>query len=972
MSSPPLNSSSLRDLFDELIDLTPEQRDVRFASLKLPDAAYEQLRAMLVFDELITLEAEQREAHLRGLDLSPSERAQLQAMLDTDTAVPGFLRASAAEAIHRLSSEEDDALGQSLIGTSIGSFQLIEMIGQGGSSAVFRAARKAGDGSQIVALKLLRTGLYSADAQRRFRREQAFLAQLTHPNIASLIEGGVSSAGIPYIAMELVDGIPITQAADARGLTVAERLQWFVTLCRTIESAHSALIVHRDLKPSNLLVTQSGDLKVLDFGIAKLVDNHDGVTRTQSISLTPEYAAPEQFKSAPLTTAVDVYALGIVLGELLTGQRLTGLLRASSVVAAASSNDASLPHGLPSRLALAKQLRGDLDSILKTALAEDATMRYRSAGAFADDVERHLVGRTVRAHPPSRWYRTRKFVSRHRTIVMTSSILLVALVAALGVALWQADVARRHAQSAREQAERAEAVRDLLVSVFNAAGADLPKDKRPNVQDIVDQATLKLTAQNAIPDATRIDLLLTLAKVAYSVGSYDRSLALLDHADSAIESVYGEHSSMWLDAKVLRASALADKAMTAEAAALLEPLRERLLVQHDAVGVQGLTTLGNSLRNQGHTDEGVELVHKALVIAQEQTPQVPEVLLPALINEATLLINAQRFKEGLESAETALTYWQKQGAPASQSIIGLYGTIALAAEAAGDISRAENAYKEAIALGDRFFDKANPAAAWNIGMYGSFLIAQGRTDEAEPYALKGLEMRREVFGQADPRTLSGVAAMVKMYSGKRDFAKAVEWGTQGVDTCRANAVNNVICPRLLALRGRSYSNLGRFVEADNDLRDALESQSKLSGDTSPAYAYILDNLVVLKINQHDYDGALSAADRVLAINLKAKGGMIQADLTTRFHRAEALYGLSRNDEAVTELLEIEPKYSELFPSGGLRFDILSLKARALNRAQRFADASDAASRALAIDNKPANIETNAIETLKKISLASKP
>ena len=432
---------SLRQLFDEIVELPPVLRDTRISALDIAEDMRNDLRIMVSFDELMQHAPEQRIRELEKFNLTDADRKRLRQMLTSDARVPELLQATAAEASRRL--DGDDELAQSLVGTNIGTFRLLALIGQGGSSVVFRAERAAGDGSQVVALKLLRTGLYSADAQRRFRREQAILAQLTHPNIASLIEGGLSEAGIPYIAMELVEGVPITHAANARGLNIEQRLVLFCMLCRTIEAAHAALIVHRDLKPSNLLITYSGELKVLDFGIARLLDD-DAATRTQSVVLTPEYAAPEQFKPGPLTTAVDIYALGVLLAELLTGNRLGSNARASSSISVRtnSRNDAST-NGLPPPRELVRKLRGDLDSILMTALAEEPGMRYRSANAFADDIERYLAARPVRAHPPSHWYRMRKFVTRHRVNFALTGIVFFAMLAAL--VLTAALVGRDHA-----------------------------------------------------------------------------------------------------------------------------------------------------------------------------------------------------------------------------------------------------------------------------------------------------------------------------------------------------------------------------------------------------------------------------------------------------------------------------------------------------------------------------------------------
>jgi len=425
--------TSLREAFDAIVELPPALRGARISELDATEGFRKRLRMMVAFDELIQHAPEHRALELARLNLADPAQMRLHHMLTAEERMPELLEATAAGASHR--SGEDEALEQALVGTNIGTFRLLALIGQGGSSIVFRAERAVGDGSQVVALKLLRTGLYSADAQRRFRREQGILARLTHPNIASLIEGGVSETGIPYIAMELVEGVPITWAADARALGIEKRLVLFCTLCRAIQVAHAAFVVHRDLKPSNLLITRAGDLKLLDFGIAGLVDDHDLATRMHSVVLTPEYAAPEQYRTGPLTTAVDIYALGVLLGELLTGQRLTTNARASSSVAAkGDGKNASMPKGLPPPKELVRRLRGDLDAILTLGLAVDPASRYRSADAFADDIERYLAGRPVLAHPPSRRYRAGKFVARHRVGFAVAALLSLALSGAWGIA----------------------------------------------------------------------------------------------------------------------------------------------------------------------------------------------------------------------------------------------------------------------------------------------------------------------------------------------------------------------------------------------------------------------------------------------------------------------------------------------------------------------------------------------------------
>ncbi len=433
-----------------------------------------------VYESLIELPAHQRRAALDTLSLPEEQRRRLEAMLSEDISEPALLRLGADTAFAALNYQE--GFGAHLLGSRVGPFELMELLGEGGSALVFRATRPAGAGTQTVALKVLRTGLASPDAERRLQREQSILAQLSHPGIARLIEGGGGPSGLPYIAMEFVDGAPITRAADVRGLGFEQRLDLILRLCRIIDAAHASLVVHCDLKPSNVFLDRQGELKVLDFGIARLIEaGREGDART--VAFTPEYAAPEQFLPGAPTTAVDVFALGVMLSELLTGERLRGDgVRASD----AARNARSLPLGLPAARELARRLEGDLDAILATATAPQPADRYRSADALGDDLRRYLQGLPVAARPASRWLLARKFVRRHRGAVALTSTLLLGLLGSLGLAQWNAYTAQRAADEARAQARRADTIRDAVFDLISQADP-----VAPGRQDITIAAALE-------------------------------------------------------------------------------------------------------------------------------------------------------------------------------------------------------------------------------------------------------------------------------------------------------------------------------------------------------------------------------------------------------------------------------------------------------------------------------------------------
>ena len=474
-----------------------------------------------LFEEALLLAPEARALFLVDRCPDPGVRAAVERLLVADADADALFVGGVDAAAHAIG---DPDIVQSLPpGSHIGSFELIEVLGEGGSSTVFRAFRDAEGVRQDVALKLLRRGLYSPDAQRQFRRERQALAQLRHPGIACLIEGGVTENGLAYIALELVEGQSLTDYSREHQLNLRQRLALFQQVCRAVEAAHRALIVHRDIKPSNVLVNEDAQVKLLDFGIAKLLDSDDEM-QTHLPAFTPAYAAPEQRSGAPITTATDVYALGVLLGELITGQRLSGN---TGQTPSSQVQSESEPGVLPASPAITRRfLRGDLDNIVLKAIEAEPERRYVSAGALADDIDRLIEGRPVAAHPPSTWYRARKFVSRHRGGVATTALFLLAIMASLGIALVQAD-------AARTQARRADAARDFIVGLLRKTAPDTAAKERPDVPTLVYNAASTLPHELTDQPALRAELLYTLGDVLRDMRDFPRSEALLRMAEAA-------------------------------------------------------------------------------------------------------------------------------------------------------------------------------------------------------------------------------------------------------------------------------------------------------------------------------------------------------------------------------------------------------------------------------------------------------
>lgn len=437
---------------------------------------------------------------------------------------------------------------RALTGVRVGAYELDALIGRGGMGEVYRAHRADAQYEQEVAIKLMRPGLDTDELLRRFRTERQILARLQHPNIATLLDGGVTERGQPYLVMQYVDGVPITRYANERALDLAARLRLFATVCDAVQFAHTNLIVHRDLKPSNILVTASGDVRLLDFGIAKLLDEHARDSTTgELLLLTPEHAAPEQFLGDAITTATDVYALGVLLYELLTGFRPFQFVpaielhravceRAPTPPSAAAAADRAPAerargNGTANRPAVdRKALVGDLDCIVLEALRKEPQRRYPSAAALADDVRRYLSGFPVDARPDTFGYIAGRFLRRHRVGVATSAALAAALVALAVVSL-------RFALTTREQARMIARERDVAVRV-SAFLEDLFKAPDPfaivavrrdtmRIRDFLAEGTDKVRSRLGGQPIVQAQLLTVLGRAHMNLGLLESAEPLL-------------------------------------------------------------------------------------------------------------------------------------------------------------------------------------------------------------------------------------------------------------------------------------------------------------------------------------------------------------------------------------------------------------------------------------------------------------
>ncbi len=471
------------------------------------------------------------------------------------------------EELLRLEEDSEDFLQEPVmpplpgLGTDsvVGPYRLERMLGEGGMGQVWLAQRNDGLYQRRVALKLLRPGLADPNLRLRFTRERQILARLEHPHIARLLDAGISGDGQPYLALEYVEGEPITDWCRAHDVTVDARLRLFQQVCRALSHAHANLIVHRDLKPSNILVTPLGEARLLDFGIAKLLDSPDAMidrTRTGARAFTLHYAAPEQLRGEPVTTMTDVYALGMVLFELLTDARPYRLKRQSD----AEWEDAIL-HADPQRASQslyrqaeaepdrerAQQLRrrarivaGDLDNIAYKALSKQPEKRYASVEALAQDVQRFRDGKPVQARPQALGYRLGKFVGRHRWALATTGLTALVIASAMGIVAWQA-------QSALREASRAQAMQDFVVGLVEQAG-NASDNGLINLPALLDSGLQRVDRELARQPEARAELYGAIAQMRAGLGDYPRARALFERQSALVGTLQDPPTGLVLSA----------------------------------------------------------------------------------------------------------------------------------------------------------------------------------------------------------------------------------------------------------------------------------------------------------------------------------------------------------------------------------------------------------------------------------------
>jgi tetratricopeptide (TPR) repeat protein len=777
------------------------------------------LAVRALFDQLVDLAPAERDAVLAASDASSEVVAEALALVAASESAGTFFenpptRAPVAQ------SAEPSAYQSLSVGTRLGPFRVEALIGRGGQGEVYRAARADGQFRQVVALKLLRPE--AAQHFERFRTERQILAGLGHPAIARLVDGGTAPDGRPYLAMEFVDGVAITEFCAARKLDLAARLALFQTVCDAVSYAHRNLIVHRDLKPANVLVTAEGQVKLLDFGVAHILTEVGDDTLTQAV-LTADYAAPEQFEGRHPTTATDAHALGALLFELLVGRppwqlRNTPFAGALRLIQDNCPQASQAMAQLPQTPVPRERVAGDLDVIIQKAMRYEPEERYASVAAFSEDLDRYLAFRPVAARAGDRGYRLRRFLRRNRGRLIAATLLVAAMAAGGTGMLWQRQKAVAARQGAIVESQRASAVHDYVMLLIRTAGST-GGPAFATAKQVLDATAAQAQREAGTGTGT---ILRTLAELYAELDDFTAATALLQRdvtlAQSAGDARAQAMSRQTLAAVFVRLGRLDDAARELEQAKAYwstdRTLHAKELAQ--AAGIEA-----GLLRQRGQRDKAIALLLGAIKdltgIVGESDGEVATLQhnLGVHYLENGALDDAER------SFAEATRLLEAYGRTRSATGVALLGHRSNLALLRGKAAEAEALLRQAIDQRRALYGPSAALAALQLSL-GRMLLASLRIDEGLIVLTEALSFSAAFSGEASPTTiLLRQSRAVGLMANGRDADATPEIARAIAASGAAFGTGHIYYGLSLAARAQWRLRAGDATGARRDL-DALD------------------------------------------------------------------------------------------------------------------------------------------------------
>ena len=757
-------------------------------SISTPAERWQQLHTL--FDQTMSMEPGLRVAFvLQACGDDIALRDQLLSLL------------SITSAHHENDVPQGDVMGQDDIdedelpsGYIIGAYRIVRMIGQGGMGMVYLAERATTDFQQHVAIKVVSSGLHG-NVIARLRSERKILASLNHPNIARLYDGGTALNGRPFLVMEYVDGIRIDDYCNEHHLSIVHRLTLFQKVCAAVHYAHQQLIVHRDIKPTNILVTKDGTPKLLDFGIAKLMESgttttHTVLTQIHERVLSPEHASPEQVRGELVNTASDVYALGVLLYELLCGQKPFDFSGMSLVQIEKAVCEHTPPK--PSTIANQAVLRGDLDTIVFKAMHKDASRRYASAAALADDIDNFVNNKPVAAQSDSVLYRAQKFYDRNSLGVLTAASVLMAIIGLSIFYTWRLTIERDRAAA---EAAKSKQVSAFLVKLFQSADPSEAQGRQVTALDLLDRGAREVESQLQTQPRIRTDLEGIIGTSFTALGAYEQAQPILEQA-----------------LKTKRDNGLE---RTSDYAAMLRQL-------------------ANLKRHRGDFDSSDALFKETLALLRS-LPDVPDKdIALALSDQGSLYFERVRYAESRAMHEQALAMIKKDNTATDIERAEIMSNLATVLQKQNQYDETEKMLREVLAIRMRELGQRHPETLIAQSDLSLFLSDNGRFDEAAALVEKLLPLRRAVFGSDHPSVANVLHQLggLQTAMGKYDESDAHLQEAKTILEKKFDATNTGYVGVLRAIAVNQYYR-GRYRDSEQGLRHVRELEISNYGADNP-------------------------------------------------------------------------------------------------------------------------------------------
>ena len=892
-----------------------------------------------LFEKALGLNISEREIFLKkecGDDIEMYD--EVISLLKADEKEHSIFSGSASDFI-----PVDDA---TLDGKTFGNYRAIKQIGTGGMGSVYLAERIDGHFEQQVALKVVKPGMNSQEIISRFEEERQILARLQHPNIARLLDGGISEMGLPYFTMEYVDGKPITEYCDEKNLTIDQRLKLFRKVCEAILYAHQNLVIHRDIKPSNILVKEDGTVKLLDFGIAKVFEEDEDqkyVTRTGMRVMTPEYASPEQVKGEPVSTATDIYSLGLILYQLLSGcppyeLKSTSALEMERVIcltepqkpssmmtkihAIKLKSDEEISPEIISKnrgtsvSRLKKRISGDLDNICLTAIRKEPERRYSSIAQLITDIDNHLTGQPITARKSTASYRAKKFVLRHKAgvIVIAIAVLIIALV----TTFYTIQLAEER-DKAQLEAEKSKKVSEFLSGIFKVSDPEQSRGETITARELLDNGVKKIDRELSDQPEVLANMLGVTGNVYESLGLYEKALPLLSRSYELSDSIFGSQSPE-------TAKSLNDLANLNFAMGNYEPAIEKfdkaIVIRKSVFGESSLETaesmndLAMVLREEGKYDEAEKLLNHSLSIRKKFIHGKSSEVALSMNNLAMVKEDKGEYDEAKKLFKESLEMLENLYGKIHPSVSETMGNFAGLLQEMGKYEDASKLFNETLEIDKALYGDIHPQISTDLYYLASNKALMGDLNTAEKLYSEALDLDKKLLGDDHPYVALDMNNLAGIYNDKGEYNKAEALYKKSLALNRkiygnehpevATSISNL---------GVLYQREGKYKLAEPLLKSALDMRIKLLGENHPSVVTSINIYASLLSNEGKYKQAIEQYRKSLALRIKMLGEDHPHTANAFLGLGNALIETHQYDEAEEKINKGIDAYKKKLPAG---------------------------------------------------------